>query len=277
MSIETTRYADGTLHSETPLQDGVAHGIVRRWHSNGALAEEVPMEMGVIHGTVKHWDSSGRLLGTYQMMHGTGIETRWAKPGLISATCSYIDSKRSGPARSYNPDGTILGEGYWVDGQAVVWEQYVAACQKDDRLPNSPDDEPLIPKRIAELKELERRYGPGFLADQLPKRLLGESGVREATEWLLESEDHSLGEDLTRRRAKNLINKLYALGAVKVHAVEIQRYDEGEENTGRLVVELPSDLNDRNALLKHASKLGRKLGFGAEEDVGQQYMLMMLD
>lgn len=275
--VERSYFEDGSLHSEIPKANGVPHGIVQHWHSNGQIAFRIPMEDGLVNGIAKQWDEEGNLLGTYEMQKGTGVEILWARVGQIRATCSYINGKRSGPSRAYDDDGEAFAEGYWVDGEPVVWKNYVLACERNASLPNSPEDEPQLPAKIARLKELEARIGPAGMADLLPRRLLQGENSREALEWLKEDRARSLGEGGRHRKSLNTVVKLYDLGAKCVHAVGVIRYEGGEENAGNLVVELPDDEAARSALLDYGGKIARSLGFTRDEDVGQKYMLLAFD
>lgn len=275
--VERTYHDNGALHSETPKVDGVVHGFVRHWYDNGQLGIEAPMVNGLVHGVVRNWDRSGNLLGTYEMQQGTGLEIHYHTNGRIRSLCSYIDGRISGPAKSYLESGEILAEGYWLDGKPVTWDKYEAAAKDDSRLPNPVDYRPEIPAKIAKLKELEARIGPAGMADLLPKQLIEHSRTRDALEWLDESDTRSLGEGMQRGRSIRLVKKLLELGANRVLATSIDAYDNDEQNTGEIIIELPAERTERKRLFDHVGRLARKQGFSKEADVGQQYLLLTLD
>ncbi len=275
--VDKSYFTDGTLRSETPILNGVPHGVVQHWHSNGKIALRIPMADGLVNGVVRQWDADGNLLGTYRMSNGTGVEIKWSGIGQIGATCSYINGNRNGPARVYDDEGELLGEGYWVDDKPVIWEKYLLACERDANLPNSLEDKPQLPAKIAKLKELEARIGPAGMADLLPERLIQGERTREALEWLQENRARSLGEGRRHGKSVNSVTKLYELGAKCVYAVEIDQYVGGEENTGKLVVELPNAEEARVQLLKYGAKIGQRIGFTKDEDVKQKYMLLLFD
>jgi hypothetical protein len=64
---------DGTLVEEIPLQHGKKHGVEYQW-DDGKLSSAEPYWEGKPHGTAIQWDRDGRLLGTYTMVHGTGLD-----------------------------------------------------------------------------------------------------------------------------------------------------------------------------------------------------------
>lgn len=87
----------------------------------------------------------------------------------------------------------------------------------------------------------------------------------------------TLGEQSTTEASVSFAQELYSLGAVRITAVEIDTYDSGEENTGKLVVTLPSDLVARAKLFAWNTEHAREMGFSPDEDVGQKHLLLMLD
>ncbi len=267
---------NGVVVSETLYSDGVPHGMQRFWHENGVLAKEIPIEEGSVNGTVKQWSQSGKLLGSYDMSFGTGVEYTWHENGKLWTTRSFVNGERCGPARMYSEDGDLFAESYWLYGERVTWRVYHEKSKTDSRLPNSKDDSPKLPARIEEMKAWEKKLGPAGTADMLPKRLLQGDKVREALSWLEESKLRSLGETTSRREALGFVRRLYDYGAINVHAVEINGTEE-EQNTGKLIVELPADKDGRKAVFEIAGKVAREQGYDPEQDVGQQYCFLMLD
>jgi hypothetical protein len=94
------------------------------------------------------------------------------------------------------------------------------------------------------------------------------------SEWI-RKENHTLGE-LGHDESVVLADAVYKAGAAHVYAVEIDEYEQGS-NTGKLVVELPSNPADRKRVLGWAGKIAREQGFDPETDVGQRYVFVMLD
>lgn len=111
------------------------------------------------------------------------------------------------------------------------------------------------------------------------EELLQSPDSAEASEWLRAGEPgtRTLGELPDTETSLQLVCGLYALGAEKVTAVEIDRYDTGEENTGRLVVSLPTDRQARGRVFARCGELAQDVGYGPETDTGQNLLFVMLD
>ncbi len=97
----------------------------------------------------------------------------------------------------------------------------------------------------------------------------------DAVQWV-HFKGRTLGE-MTPSASRNVVDKLLKLGAVAVHACKIDSYEDGTENTGHLVVELPNTQPARSALLKHIDRLARKQGHAGDLDDGQKYAYLKLD
>jgi hypothetical protein len=115
--------------------------------------------------------------------------------------------------------------------------------------------------------------------DEFVQQFIGAPETKEALDWLggaTRKKPRTLGEDETTADSIQLVEELYAAGAVEVLAVEIVRYDEGE-NSGKLVIELPQTAQDREMVLDIAGKIAESGGFDRETDDGQRYVFLMLD
>jgi antitoxin component YwqK of YwqJK toxin-antitoxin module len=66
--------ADGSLSMETPLKHGVKDGVEYIFRNNGQLVLAEPYTEGRVHGLAHQWAHDGRLIGTYTLVHGTGID-----------------------------------------------------------------------------------------------------------------------------------------------------------------------------------------------------------
>lgn len=112
------------------------------------------------------------------------------------------------------------------------------------------------------------------------QRLLESPNKAEAYSWLDECGDESfrnVGELESNEKSLDLIHEIYRAGAVEVIAVEIDKYPDGGENTGRLVIVMPEEPEKRRAVLEWCSKISEGWGFAAREDHGQRHELVMLD
>jgi hypothetical protein len=111
------------------------------------------------------------------------------------------------------------------------------------------------------------------------ERLIESPESKEALQWLQGGAPGSrtLGELNTTEASLSLTKELYSLGAVQVIVVEVDTYDSGEENTGKLVISLPEDQIVRARLFAWNAEHAREMGFDPDKDVGQKHLLLMLD
>ncbi len=107
-----------------------------------------------------------------------------------------------------------------------------------------------------------------------------ERGINdEARAWLQsgDTEDsRTLGELVTTAESLQVVDDAYAAGAVRVIAAEIDQYPEGE-NTSKLVIVLPDEIEERAALFRWAAPIAEQQGFDPDEDCGQDYLFLMVD
>lgn len=101
------------------------------------------------------------------------------------------------------------------------------------------------------------------------------TGRREEAEQWIESRNHTLGE-YSHIRSRNLIKKLKRIGSRQVYACNIDA-DEGYENTGHLIIELPDDPETRKTLFREIGRLASSQGFQRDVDHGQRYAYIKLD
>jgi len=278
--IRRSYHENGQLSGEHPLVDGVPHGIHREWYSNGVLKSETPCNNGIIDGVVNYWNDKGELLGTSDLRGGTGILRYWIPEQEMSGESSYVEGKRTGRQIGYI-SGQLLNVSYWLENKRVSRKRYDDACKKNPKLPRFRDDRELGPTWLQEAKKSARIKAekPPRVTDDLPRSLLKGEGVREALSWLQESRkpERWLGEATNQEDSIDFVKMLYRLGAVRVNAVEIQGDSDGEQNTGRLVIELPRDKKSRTKILKLCGKLAQEQGFDPTPDARQQYLFLMLD
>ncbi len=69
---------------------------------------------------------------------------------------------------------------------------------------------------------------------------------------------------------------LARLGCLRIVACEIDDYGGGAENTGHLVVELPTGPK-RTAVFRKLAALARAQGFSGDPDDGQEFAYVKLD
>lgn len=98
----------------------------------------------------------------------------------------------------------------------------------------------------------------------------------EALAWLQESKDgdiRTIGEQ-DPGTSLAIAKELYQSGAVRVHALEIERDPDLGQTTNTLIVELPLDPKQRALLFGIEARSARSDGFDPVPDVGQHYIFL---
>ena len=99
--------------------------------------------------------------------------------------------------------------------------------------------------------------------------------TQDAIKWIRDS-GRTLGER-DRSGSKRLLQRLALAGCVKIWACEIDTYEDGTENTGHLVIELPKAKAARAKVLKMIDRVARQTGYSGPFDDGQQCAYVKLD
>jgi hypothetical protein len=118
-----------------------------------------------------------------------------------------------------------------------------------------------------------------MMNNQFIIRILESGDACEALTWLTEKfvPERTLGEAKSREAGIALVKSLYKIGAIKVLVFNIDIIPTGEQNSGRLIVELPKGSTERANLLAKCAEIGAEQGFDPEPDYGQRYTILMLD
>lgn len=105
-----------------------------------------------------------------------------------------------------------------------------------------------------------------------------EKGSRELTSWLKAAKhERELGE-LDRREALRFARELYALGAVKVWVVRIERDEDGAEYSKRLIIRLPDSVEQQGRIFDRCADPARPYlnGSAPAGRMGKRYMSVYL-
>src|SRR5205085_1042345 len=104
----------------------------------------------------------------------------------------------------------------------------------------------------------------------------------EARAWLASGETKKcrtqLGSFTSERKALELIDRLYAKGAVSVTAVEIYSNSKGDAFCDRLVIELPKDAKRRASIRQICRSLrsADKTVVSPKSDSGENHLSLLL-
>ena len=274
IKIMQTYYRNGQIQEEQPRLKGRIHGVLRRWHKNGVLALEQPHENGVAHGICRQWTEDGKLLGSFKIKYGTGIHRHWHDNGQLQSEVSTVDGAMTGRHRSWLPDGTLVFEQYYLNNVAVDRHEYEAARLKDPCLPGYHDKKV---QPVPASPELDLKAHQLFVESLLQKPNQGEARVWLASGKPIERRPQ-LGDFKIERRALEVVQRLYAAGAVSVTAVDLYSNDRGDFFCDRLVVELPKAKSDRDAIRKicGALLLKGKASLSPKRDLGETHLCLLL-
>jgi hypothetical protein len=257
---------DGTLWLEAYKVDGKFHGHYRMWHANAQLERDLHFSHGV-PTKGQFWDPSGREVCGFEIVDGTGTERRplHAPDGALGVhEMPWMRGLLHGIERTLDAEGMIMYEAYWLNGKHVEAEDYLCSCEHDPTLPRPTTDSnswsPLVCRD----------------PDARAKKILETQGALEVLSWLDGGGDteRTLGEDTDAVASRKIADSFYKAGASKVWVFDINEQD---QNSGRLMVELPDDSRKRKATLRVCNKWGAKQGFDPDKDEGQRYVLVMLD
>jgi hypothetical protein len=113
---------DGVMVLETPIRDGLKHGREFTWDEDGRLLLVEPYVKGKIHGTAKQYGKQGSVIGTYTLLHGTGLDIWRQEKEDNTIFVSEIHSLREGVPHGYewhfaSPQGDLWHARYWDMGK----------------------------------------------------------------------------------------------------------------------------------------------------------------
>lgn len=117
--------------------------------------------------------------------------------------------------------------------------------------------------------------------EQLIQRLLSDPAKMEAMDWLKNArpdESRTVGACETSQQSIEFVQQIYALGTLEILAVNIHPHPNGAgERTGKLVVNLPQNPEQRSAIFEWCRHQGDSLGFTPESDQGERHLFLLLD
>jgi hypothetical protein len=272
-TYERTYYDDGQIRSERPYVNGKVHGVFRLWHENGVLRQELPYVEDVFHGLMRRWGRDGRLKRECNFEHGSGVSRGYYPNGQLSSELPVRDNNYPhGIQRLWSPTGELLLEHFYTRQGRVSKKRYIEACKTDPTLPPYDAKSVAVPP-MDQTEELAVAHHLDSL-DEYPD-------ARDALEWLRgvrEESDRRLGELPSAEYSIERVNEYLVAGAKRVYAVNIVVDDDGSENTGELVVELPGPRakNKREQALGFCNEQNRSLGFSPIADTGQKVCARLL-
>ncbi len=256
------------------MRSGCRHGIAHTWHKNGVLASEEPYQNGLPHGVCRRWDEAGRLLGKYRMVHGTGVQRIWHDNGQLQVEVSMVRGQFCGGSRVWLRDGNLISERIYLFGRIVTAKEYRAAAAENPELPRLRGRRGMP---LANGRSTQKHIHRVFVAGLLKKR-----HCCEAQEWLHRAAKHapahSLGRFKRQADAAKFVQRLYRAGAVQVIVPDIYRSKAGEEFADGLLVRLPKDQGARKSIRVVCARFRtRRLGaVEPDQDIGESNLYLSM-
>lgn len=267
-------YRSGRIHAENRMVNRVFHGLCRVWHRNGQPAQELRYSNGLLHGTSRQWDEHGHLLGSFKMVHGTGVEHCWHGNGRLQLEITTRNGKFHGRNRTWLRDGTLATDDYLIENRNVSRRAYLKAARQRPDWPQYADEP--AGRVVLKGNALERRT-----INLFAQSVLENPDHSEARAWL-EAEAHprtrSLAKFRNTKAALRFVELLYATGAKSVVIFAISKGARGKLFADGLLIELPRSKSQRAALRKICLGLCDKRGGATlpEKEIGETHLHMML-
>lgn len=274
LKIKKFYHRNGRVFVENRLVAGQFHQVQRTWHRNGQLAEELRYQHGRLHGVCRQWDENGRLLGTFTMVHGTGLQRYWHDNGRLKLEISSRDGKFHGRTRDWLWDGTLTHEQFLVNNRAVSRAVYLKAANKNPDWPQYAGEP--AGKTISSRATFER-----MAFEQFIQSILEKPGHAEARTWLgAESRPHSrsLAKFATTKAALKFVEQLYSAGAAGVIVAAISADKRKKLYADWLLVQLPPSKSKRNSLRKICREFCERRGGAVlpDKETGESHLYLML-
>lgn len=255
------KFPDGTLSTEYTIKNGKEHGLSRRWHANGVLAEERHYRHGLLHGLAKQWNAQGVLLGTCNLRNGTGLLRKWYDNGQVRAESSFLRGALTGRMRLWAEDGMLYTQVYLFEWRQISKKRYLQKCKVNPQLPRFEQDRTTntlgnYMRRLRRERRERAKLGPTpeeieyqRMFDEQCKSETKEKRSKELLFWLTKEgkRPKELGES-SRGESLRLGRRLYALGATKVWAINIERDPDGAEYSKGLIIALPKHAKNQSKM-----------------------------
>lgn len=135
-----------TSIGRTDIVDDASVRFVRHFHPNGVLVEEQRCKIlfngtCVLDGTSSKWNSNGDLIGTFDIVDGTGVQRVWYDNGQLSCENPMVDGLLTGLQRGWDEGGYLLFENFWYRGAHVSKKRYRELQDSDPRIQKYDDME----------------------------------------------------------------------------------------------------------------------------------------
>lgn len=123
----TSWWSDTHVREVGEYKDGQRNGVVTAYHPDGSLAEEGKFVMGMPSGRHVIYHPGGVVALVETVVDGVvhGQREEYDGGGRALAVQTFEGGKRSGPQRTFHPNGAVAQEGGWTDDlPSGLWRRY---------------------------------------------------------------------------------------------------------------------------------------------------------
>lgn len=217
---------------------------------------------------------------------GKSVMKRFAATGLLAEESHAYGMLEIG-ITLYFKDEIKVAEAYFKKGRMVSRQTYEKARLAYPDMPAADATSDDFGAALSKLESKRRRVRRIEANNRKPnlklaqqhdafcKRLLKKGRTEKIEEWI-ENKSHTLGE-LDWLQSKRLVKRLLAIGCVDVFACEVDRYPDGTENTGHLVIQPPKSDSARTKVFRFVDRLANNAGYDGPSDDGQEFLYVGLD
>ncbi len=275
---KTFYYPGGNIYSEVYYKGEVFHGPRRDYYENGILAYECTYIEGAPDGVIRQWDPNGNLIAESHFINGTGTERIWDNTNKSWSELSWVNGTWTGRFRVYWSDGSIAGDTYWVKNRQVSKKKYIELSQVDESLPKYENLAKELKQPKKKVKKVTRKQIQTDV-DPFFKKLFENNQMTDAYAWLTQPgvPERTLGECTRPEDSIEMVKVFLDMGAVNIWTYDIEGEADEEQNSGKLVIELPNDPEQRKNILDKCGEIAQESGFDPEPDTGQKYTFLLLD
>jgi hypothetical protein len=227
--------------------------------------EHVPKQEKLPSGKliVRHFDDEGSIVIEQHVYGALDIGINFNFKAGVKVGETYFARRRMVSRRTYEKARTTYADMPAADvSLRDAGAELLTAAAKERR------------QRNIEAKQHRPHPDVARKNDAFCSTVMEEGRRVDAVEWI-QTKSHTLGVR-NWSSSKRLVDRLSKVGCVNIYACEIDDYDD-HENTGHLVIELPTEAPARRNVLKMIDRLAAETGYEGPLDDGQRYAYVKLD
>ena len=115
--LEVLRNTDNSPWFTMNVSNGKKNGETIFYFPNGKVKSKSLYNSGKIYGDYVFYNPNGEVLYKTTFVNGTGITKDYTDDGKLFSTVEFVNGLKEGAATTYNSDGAIVEEIYYIDGR----------------------------------------------------------------------------------------------------------------------------------------------------------------